>query len=247
MFVGMNRIFIIVVSILLLFLVSGGFYISHKNQVLQTRIDTLSNHLQKVAIRDSLTLSEIGQQQFKEDYYIVQLDRDTNLLLWLIPVLLAVFGFVSWVNVSNLVKTVRLENDNKYAAQEERYVDIFKKFHGLKADYDADRANKNESDAIFHFERGNYDWYVHNMLSSVKYISDYYLWFKEQDAELAKILIQDKIRTLQNVYDNIKDRKDIDDISSHSTMAYIKDIRRFDNPQIEKLLSLIHSKLKKQS
>lgn len=62
----------------------------HNNNVLETRINSLNKN----------SIDFKSDKTFKEDYYITQQSHDTNLLLVLFPVLVGIFGFFTYINVT---------------------------------------------------------------------------------------------------------------------------------------------------
>lgn len=88
-----TNIFLYVVVILLCI----GFTLSIcKINHLNSRLDTQNNLIYDIIKGDKQTEQQLKYQQFKEDSYIRQQDRDTTLILLIVPVFFAMFGYFTF-------------------------------------------------------------------------------------------------------------------------------------------------------
>jgi hypothetical protein len=81
----------------------------HNNNILESRINSLN--------KNSVNFN--SEKTFKEDYYITQQSKDTNLLLVLFPILVGAFGFFTYTNVTERYKsrfdTIEIDYNNHKA------------------------------------------------------------------------------------------------------------------------------------
>lgn len=111
---------------------------------LDARVESLNSNLQKIAKGDELSDNYIFKEQFKEDYYITQLDREMNLALVAIGLLFAGFGVIMFINFESRLNSFKENN-------EERHLENNKKYHNLRTELLELYADKSKDMAItFH-------------------------------------------------------------------------------------------------
>ena len=94
------------------FLISVCFFLYLSNSSLNSRISTLS--------KKNIIVSNEDFQNLKEDYYLIQLDRDTNLLLVVFHILLAITTIATFAGVREEFKRnlAIVKNDSQNAISE---------------------------------------------------------------------------------------------------------------------------------
>ncbi len=222
-------------------------YQQHKSQVLSSRLDTLSVHLQKVAVRDSVTLSEISKQQFKEDYYIQQLDRDVTLLLFLISALFVIASILSFRVFEERIDRSTNEQRAKYVEQEVKYSELRHMLLGLKTKVSYDNYKLNEGKALNSLSEKNLGLYVNDYIFALKNLSDYYFWLKSQDDDLQHMVKSTIVENLSEIQSNIEEYYPVKVPTDLILNSYMDDIRKIDDIEISRLLSKIQSLVESQN
>jgi hypothetical protein len=119
------------------FLVLLIVYLIMSNSSLKSRIDTLT---QTYAEKENTDV-----QKFKEDYYLKQLDRDTNLLLVVFPILLAITTIATFAGVREEFKRnlaeVKSDSEKQISEYNKSVVHISNLKSSVSFQY-ADRINK---------------------------------------------------------------------------------------------------------
>lgn len=122
-------------SFLLLVLISVVTIEFHNNNVLESRINTITKYSKPLS----------SEKSFKEDYYITQQSHDTNLILVVFTVLIAFTGLFTYVNIIE-----------RYNSKMSEVKDEIEKY---KSEYDVQhkRLIKLESDLYFQTAVSYYD------------------------------------------------------------------------------------------
>ncbi|NCQ52447.1 hypothetical protein GW796_11340 [archaeon] len=229
----------ILVIITLLF-VTLYFDVKHNNEILESRVNTLSSNLQKIAINDSITTAKIKEQAFKEDYYLKQLDRDTTLILWLIPVIIAIFGLFQFFNIKILLAGQAARQRSYNISQEEKYRVFEHNILGIKAKLGLDDYELLKKEAKNFYEKDYYSLYLVTYFRALSQKTTFYLINKKENNDITKIILSDYEKDLQEILDNIKNLDNKVKLSTDIVWNnQIKSIKEISNNKIDKLISEI--------
>jgi hypothetical protein len=156
-------------------------YFIHNSYTLNHRVNRLTETIDSFGRQqppDSLT---IFKQQFKEDSYIKQLDNSMTLILWLIPILLTIFGLISFNLFNERVKTAV---DSFVAFKEEQRTEHAKHveaYHGLQhsmvvefTEINAFVANMLFVMARDDFKRGDHTAGIYDLILTLRCVSKWY-------------------------------------------------------------------------
>ena len=117
----------------------------HNSNILESRINSLN--------KNSIDFN--SEKTFKEDYYIKQLDRDTNLLLVVFPLLVGFASLFTFANVVQKLGATKTEIENKIKEKETEWEEQHKRLNSLEIDLnfqvagdclDSAKKYRNESD-----------------------------------------------------------------------------------------------------
>lgn len=205
----------------------------HNNNVLESRINTITKNNKPLN----------SEKTFKEDYYITQQSHDTNLLLVVFTVLIAFTGLFTYINIVE-----------RYNAKVSEIKDEIKKYESDwdKVHYDLDltkvtisiaSSNLNSEKAKTFLINKDFKNYFQHELLSISDKTDYYLWVvKTEQQDMAEFVIGTQLKKLTSVSNNIVTIK-FDKAISLILDTYINNIRKMNNTEINKLVSIIHSKI----
>ncbi|OYQ35079.1 hypothetical protein CHU92_11230 [Flavobacterium cyanobacteriorum] len=211
----------------------------HNNDVLEARINTLV----KYADADKLN----SDKSFKEDYYIQQQEKDTTLILWLVPIIFTSLGIFSFITFEQRLRKLEEDERTKHEKHIENYTGLHKSILDLKSEYCFENAWVNFSKSTDMFYNNNLDWYVHFTITGCKYLSDYIVRQYEVEnlkgSKRAKEIIFER---LTEVISRISEFNEVKDVEPIVTAQYIKEIRDMGETDINKCLSKIDAKLIKK-
>ena len=214
-----------------------------QNKHLNSRLDTVNNNFKKKILKDTLLAEKIKYQQFKEDSYLKQIDRDTNLILWFVAIMFGVFGLISFASFNTRVEQVEGDLEDKY----ESHIDELKKLkydiNGLKADLYSDSATIHTDKANTFRIEGNYDLYVFYELLSLSKLSKYYLHYEKINPELADVTYKSIQTTLKSIESKINDLDTKPSIKKSTYENITSTLREVIDGDSSLVLSNIHVKL----
>lgn len=236
-----DNLYAIVITTLLFALLIFVFY---RVSNLEYKYETLKESNIRLSLNTSLSSEQIKERQFKEELYIRQQEKDTTLILLVFTITIGVFSFLTFTSVKRTFDFRSDMMENKY----QKYISEYEIKHSLvlelKSRLDLDNAFKSKSTA-YEFLRNNlFLDYTESMLTSIKYNVEYYLWFKSVHGKTSDVVLNDIIRDLKRVYANIKN-KDFEEFGEFLIYSSIKEIRKADNLEVEKYVSLIYAEIKK--
>ena len=227
-------------TLLLLILIIIISFLCSKINSDTNRFNNLEKQIEKLAVCDPLTVSELSKQQFKEDYYIQQQSNDTTLILSVFAVTVIIFGFSSFALFDSRVNEHKNYYAEKIKEQDSKYSIL--KFHldDLLKNVASDKAHDNLVKAKEYYLKQNYDWYIYFSLEAVNNFSEYFMLTDNQ--ELKDFTIENQITTLKDVVKNIEENKImVKNLEPTVTQKYITNILRFQNVEITNLVCKIKS------
>lgn len=222
----------------------------HNNDVLESRINTVTKYSKELK----------SEKSFKEDYYIQQQSRDTTLLLLVFGVVVTVIGFFTYQNLAAKfdLKTSELKTViNKYR---EEWTDLNDELGLLKVSYFYESATLSIEHANLHIPPSQVDKFsVYNLRASSKY-ADIILWIRKRDEMDKENNIKDnvdpgptiltKITEIKTLLSRVNNRLDdthkVRPSSIFEIEKNINNIRELKNDEINRLLSDIQSKINKK-
>lgn len=138
---------------LTLTLLTGVAILLFKYCTLTTKVESLNNQIVRFANCETKTIEDLKHQQFKEDSYIRQQERDTTLILFIFSVLIASFGFFTFKLSSDefaffkdKVKDDINNQHTKYETVHNQLVETQTDFYSQIADYNEEKAKKYKSE-----------------------------------------------------------------------------------------------------
>lgn len=222
----------VIFSILLFAVIILSAINYHDNDVLESRINTIYKNTKEIK----------SEKSFKEDYYILQQSRDTDLLLLVFGILVAVTGFFTYKSVVDRFdyKTVELTKEN------EAYKKLLIEELGeLKMDFFSHGADLDNERAQTFLKNGNFQHYILYAMSCVQKNYEYYSHLmKAKPNEDHEYIIKVIVETLQEINNNLEPSIKISDSSNSVIEDSLKKIRRIDNTEVHRHLSAIQSKFK---
>ncbi|MDQ8013601.1 MAG: hypothetical protein REI96_14210 [Flavobacterium nitrogenifigens] len=209
----------------------------HNNDVLESRINTIHKHLNAKNNIDNFD----SEKNFKEDYYITQQAHDTNVILVFFGLFVAITGFFTYKSIVDRFDYKSIELNREIQAHKKILIHdigmLKKEFYSDGADIDNERGQK-------FLQEGNLGHYVSYTLSCVKKNYQYYLHLLVIEPDSKHEYMTDiNIELLQEIKAELKDNLSISDSTYGVIQDHMREIRRIENNQIDKLLSSIDSKL----
>lgn len=245
--------------ILLIFIV----YQKNENDILNSRIETLNVKVEKKAI------SNISNEHFKEDFYLVQLSNSTTLILSVIGFSLVFAGLFSFKLIDDKFKILKtslesdiLNNNSMIVAQNDK-IDNFissiknenvindEKYQELKVgllEYKDDLTYEvsllKQGEALEALLSKNFEGFVFYSLYSCNHLSDCYVYRegKKTEDNYLKNVFNQIINSLRDVDKNII-KINIDKKREVDYIYMIEKINRVKDPEIFKLTACIYSKI----
>ncbi|MCD0473359.1 hypothetical protein LPB87_03015 [Flavobacterium sp. EDS] len=213
----------------------------HNNEVLETRINTLVKY-SKVDTKDLNS-----EKSFKEDYYILQQSHDTNLILVVFGLVVAVIGFFTYQNVVAKFDLISTELKNEIQATKKEGQAVIDKLGDLQIEFYTETATLLKETARSSRARGNTSMYVYYSIASVSKYADFCQWFMNDKSacelnftDLQKNIVADLERVNRIIASGIE----VSASSSEVIEGYIVNIRKIESKEANKVLSQIHSKIK---
>lgn len=238
----LNKHWLIVLSFGFIFIIIT--IISQYSEIrnLNSRIDTININFKRLADNDSSLVSEIKFMQFKEDSYLKQLDRDTNLILWFIAIVFGLFGLISYASFNRRVGILEKEINNKYESHISELELLKEGLYNTKADLKYDSSDLNNKMAEDYYKDKKYANYVLYNLLSCSQLSVYYLFHKNKNnTTLAESSYGDILARLNHIKVKISGLENKPKIKKEEFTTITKEIRKIEEHEIIKLISKIHT------
>lgn len=213
----------------------------HNNEVLETRINTLV----KYAKVDTKDLN--SEKSFKEDYYILQQSHDTNLILVVFGLVVAVIGFFTYQNVIAKFDLISTELKNEIQATKDEGQAVIDELGALQIEFYTQTAELLKETARSSRARGNTSMYVYYSIASVSKYADFYQWFMNNKSDYVFSLTdlqKSMVADLERVNRVIASGIELSASSLEVIEEYITNVRKIDSKEANKVLSQIHSKIK---
>jgi hypothetical protein len=199
----MSNCFHILYSFFIVSLVVCVVISLHNNHILESRLNTFTKGL-------DLKSSE---KTFKEDFYLSQLGRDTNLILVFIPLFV---GIVSLFTYTSVIGKFRVETDkynDKIEKQKSEWNTVKRHLSEFKSEYNFNKHSYYKSKAFNYAFEGQYDYFVFNFLESIFYLSEYNQFFIEKDdkdfSDFIKNQIQAELKDLNTQLNKLKEKVEL--------------------------------------
>ncbi|MFC4477432.1 hypothetical protein [Flavobacterium chungangensis] len=220
----------------------------HNNDVLESRINTINKYNEKTVKKD--LDSEKG---FKEDYYILQQSHDTNLILVVFGLVVAVIGFFTYQNVVAKfdIKSSELRNEIlNYKNEIENYKKdgqiIIDELADLQREFYLQSAELNSEIAEFNLQKGDKSSFIQYRFASISKLADLCLWHINNKSEKDEIedLEESIVGFLEILNKKVSNIENVDSENFVVIENYISNIREIKNVKIDKALSHIQVKIK---
>ena len=207
------------------------------------RFNTLSKQIENISICDESTIQQLSKQQFKEDYFINQQNKDTTLILTVFGVTVVFFGFFSYSLFESRINEHKKHYSSKIEEQDRKYGTLKFHFESLLIDITSKEGYENAYKSNESLFNEDYGWYVYYILASVKYFSDYYeILKKRKGSKNLKSTIYDiQVKRLNDALSEVSEINSIPNLNSELIQSYIKDIQRFDSTEINDLAFKLYS------
>lgn len=220
-----------------------GFVLSIcKINHLNSRLDTQNTLIIQIFRGDKETEQNLKLQKFKEDFYIKQQERDSNLILTVLPILFAIFGILSYKLSSDEFSFFKTQQKNKHAKQQAKYNSTHKQLVETQNDLYYQIADINMNKADNHLNDENKASYLFYKIVALKsYTTCYFNHVELKQEDTAKSLLNDMI------IPHLKDIESISDLTAiHKSVIInsLKYIGSINNTEIDDLLPKIQVKIK---
>jgi len=175
----LSRNWIILLTIGFILIVVAQISIKSKVDNLECRIETTNNYFRKLVIQDSTLIRDIKLTQFKEDSYLRQLNRDTNLIFWFVAVIVGLFGLLSYASFNKRVQMLEDDLTERVGSSIGELNQLKQELEDVKADINAESSVINQQVAESCLRDGDNDLFVFYLLVSIYGRANYYLRFKK--------------------------------------------------------------------
>lgn len=210
---------------------------------INSRIDTVNTSFKKLDFKGVNVDSNVKLQQFKEDSYIKQLDRDTNLILWFVAIVFGLFGLLSFASFNRRV--VKLEEDlnAKMKGHTDSFIVLKEEIQDLEASLNEESAKINDQLAMKFYKDKNYSYFITYELISVLKSSKTFLYEKESNKGNA-LLSLDVIRTsLEDLNSKLIGLSEKPELDQEHYFKFIRSIEKVEDNKVSieltKLTTLI--------
>lgn len=208
--------------------------------VLESRINTVA----KYKITPSKLNSEKG---FKEDYYITQQSHDTNLILVVFGVLVAITGFFTYKNIDSKFEDKANELKKEIDTYRNEWLVMRDNFDELKFEFLLQSAELCKEIASKYLQEGNLSEYVLNSFASVSKMAELCVFnaqFNNEELLVSTEKVQENIKLfLVNLDENMDDMVSVDNQNFDIIEEYIYKVRKVENRDVDRLLNKIHTKI----
>lgn len=238
-----RKYWIKIISIGLGLLIATSLIQYSQNNHLNSRIDTLNNNFKRLATKDSTLLKDIKYQQFKEDSYIKQVDRDTNLTLWFVAIMFGVFGIISFASFNIRVEQIEKVLDEKYDEHISELNNLKDDVNELKADLNSDSATLYSEKADKFKRESKNDMYVFYELLSIRKQALTYEYHRSRNKTLSESIRESMNANLKVLDYSITKFENKPSIDKKSFDRISDSIRKVDNTDLNLLVSKIHVNL----
>jgi len=227
----------------------------HNNDVLESRINTIA----KYGKVDSD--SSKADKSFKEDYYILQQSHDTNLILVVFGLVVAIMGLFTYQNL-----TQRFENrtnemlatfetykseiisdvTNEVTALRNEWEITIEKFHILENNIYTIGAQSAKEISQFYLAKGDLSAYLLYSLAAASHTVSYYSKLRKDttDGSNSSEMPSNFDLFIEQISANIGESLSMPKVRLIVIENYIVDIRKINHQGINRTLSEIHAKLK---
>ncbi len=236
-----DKYWLVGLSFVFVFLSTTIFIQRAEIENLSSRIDTVNANFKRLTSNDSTFVDEIKFIQFKEDSYLKQLDRDTNLILWFIAIVFGVFGVISYASFSSRVRSLTKEFDKKYQSHILELTQLKESLNETKIDLEYESANINVQIAENFFNIGLHKESVFSTLLAESKRSEYFLYHRNKNEALAKSTYNLIIINLNGLLKRLKEYKEKPKMDKESFTIITKNLRKVNKFEILDILSKIHA------
>lgn len=210
----------------------------HNNDVLETRINTL--------YKNSKDLN--ASKTFKEEYYILQQAHDTNVILVVFGLLVAVIGFFTYQNVVAKFDLITVELKNEIANNKQEGQAIIDELGDLQIEFYIQSAELLKENARNSRMKGNIQMYVYHSVASASKSADLCQWFMNNYKGDNTLDIGDVKANIVTYLQRVERVMSSGIETGESTLGiiegYIANIRKIESVEANKVLSQIHAKIK---
>lgn len=220
---------------IILFVVLVLSVINYRNiDVLESRINTVTKYSKKI---DS-------GKSFKEDYYIIQQSHDTNLILVVFGVLVALSGFFTYKNIDIKFEDKAKELKNEIEDFKQEWIVAKEQLVVLKIESFQLSARFSKEISDSYLLKGDIPQYLYYAICGASSTVEYLLFSKELKSDENKQLYENLESYITVLNDNIVDTVSLRESTLHIIEREIEVVRKLQNSKINQVLSLIHSKLR---
>lgn len=147
---------------LIVILCVANIFLFYRILNFDSKYDALNSKFEKILQNKQLSNSEIAIEKFKEDSYIRQQERDTNLLLFVFTLFATATAFITYRSFVAKVIDHTAATEQKYTNYETKSNEQHNIILELKSRIDLEAGHKYNSIANQDLEDGFYDKYLEN-------------------------------------------------------------------------------------
>lgn len=230
------------------------------NSILDTnkRIDILNNNLVDITVCNEQVIEKISNQSYKEELYLNQLSNSTTLVLSVIGFAIVIGGIFSYVNLNERFKS-QDESSTVFRASIEKLVkrnskntekyktDSEKIEHGLlelKNKLDFQIFHIDEEKSRDRLDKKEYAMGVFYMLSSLKHLSDFMIYIKEErtnDYDVCLTTLNLMLKSFLSEAEKLEKIKSEDYFNNETIIELIEDINQLKDDKVYSLLSKVYN------
>lgn len=229
-----------IISILFVFTIISFIYMNHRIDSVNDRLTCLNKNFQRLVIKDSTLVKEIKFQQFKEDSYIRQLDRDTNLILWFVALVFGLFGLISYSSFNKRISDIEENFQKTYDGHINKANSLTEELFELKADLNSESYTINTEKAQNFFKEKKYDLYIFYELLASSKLTHSYLHNKDKHQSLAESELKAIKSNISIIYSRIKDLEKKPEIDKTTFNSFINSLHRINDIEINENISKIY-------
>lgn len=216
----------------------------HKNNVLESKINTLGKSTSQSKNADI--------QKFKEDYYITQQGKDTDLLLFVFGLSVTIMGVLTYHNIVTKFEDKIAEVKNEFEDYKNDWKDTQETLNELRVHFYIDSVQLSKELAETHFSKREVKKHLTYTLRATAKYADLIKFVKEvenetdkDETELIESFTKNVVALLSTLNVNIGNGESLKFNSNERNLLEIdiENTRTIPNVNINRFLSDIHVKI----
>lgn len=213
---------------------------------LNSRIDTANETIYRIATNDSLISQDIKMMQIKEDMYIKQQDRDTNLILVVFTISFLLFSLITYGSFAKRVDNIEREIESKNSKYIQTLRLLKMKLIGALGAINKDRADEYLTKKSF----SKYITFQLRYLSNLVEVSKTLIDTREMDSSVYDDIVSKIASGITDIVlffeQMIKEDMEIT-VDREVFNHYLDELRTIKDSNLNELVSKLESLIKKEN